>query len=185
MIKMNRILRVIKSGIVILFWKLRYGSRIQISFLQNLNKAYLEIYGKSKVIVGKRMQNRGNLYLICDRGGRLEIGSHVFFNTNCCITCMGKITIGDYCKIANNLVIVDHDHNFKDKNGEFLIGEVTIGNRVWIGANCTILKGTKIGDDCVIAAGSVVKGEVPSGTVFYQKRQNIVAVRGEIIRQAE
>ena len=41
-----------------------------------------------------------------------------------------------------------------------------IGNDVWVGANCVILKGTTIGDHCVIAAGSVVSGEVPPGTVF-------------------
>ena len=73
--------------------------------------------------------------------------------------------------------MVDHDHNFKNKDSEFLIGEVSIGNRVWIGANCTILKGAQIGDDCVIAAGSVVKGVVPAGTIFYQKRQNISVIR--------
>ena len=174
---MGQLGRVIKSAISIMFWKIRYGSRMKIPFVQNLDRVHLEICKEGRVTVGSRVQNRGNLYLICDGNGQLKIGSHVFFNTNCSVTCMGKVTIGDYCKIANNVVVVDHDHNFKNKGSEFLIGEVSIGNRVWIGANCTILKGAQIGDDCVIAAGSVVKSVVPAGTIFYQKRQNISVTR--------
>ena len=107
-------------------------------------------------------------------GGRLRIGAHVFFNTNCSVSCMGEIRIGEYCKIGNNVVIVDHDHNYKDQSSEFLTGSIVIGNRVWIGANCTILQGAQIGDDCVIAAGSIVKGVVPAGSVYVQKRQTTV-----------
>ena len=47
-----------------------------------------------------------------------------------------------------------------------------IGNRVWIGANTVILRGTVIGDDCVIGAGSVVKGNVPANSVLVQKRDD-------------
>ena len=101
----------------------------------------------------------------------MEIGDHVFCSTSVYITCLGHVKIGDYSKLGNHLVIVDHDHNFKNKDGEYLIGDVTIGKRVWIGANCTILKGTHIGDDSVIAAGSVVKGDVPARTLYYQKRE--------------
>ncbi len=86
---------------------------------------------------------------------------------------MGHIKIGDYCRLGNNVVIVDHDHNFKSQDEEFLIGEITIGNRVWIGANCTILKGVHIGDDSVIAAGSVINKDVPAHTICYQKRETV------------
>lgn len=49
---------------------------------------------------------------------------------------------------------------------EFLTQEITIGNNVWIGANAVILRGTKIGDYAVIAAGTVVTKDVPSNTVL-------------------
>ena len=51
---------------------------------------------------------------------------------------------------------------------------VEIGNNVWIGANTIILRGTKIGDNCVIGAGSIVKGNVLSNSVFLQKKENMV-----------
>lgn len=165
--------RILSSALKTAYWKLRYGSRVQASPVQSFDRVHLELHGQGRIRLGERIQNRGDLYLICDGQGELYMGSHVFCNTNCSITCMGKVTIGDYCKLANNLVIVDHDHNYKNQDSEYLIGEVHIGSRVWIGAGCTILKGADIGDDCVIAAGSVVKGKVPAGTVFYQKRQDI------------
>lgn len=180
---MRRVDLVVRSGLKILYWKLRYGTRLQTSLIQGFDRVHMEIYHNGRIILGQRVQNRGELYLICDGEGELKIGSHVHCNTNSSITCMGKITIGEYCKFGNNLVIVDHDHNYKNDDQEYLIGEVSIGDRVWIGANCTILKGAHIGNDCVIAAGSVVKGDVPDGTVFYQKRQNVVVKREETERE--
>ena len=56
------------------------------------------------------------------------------------------------------------------KAGKYKTGSIEIGNNVWIGANTIILRGTKIGDNAVIAAGSIVKGEVPTGAVIVQKR---------------
>lgn len=171
---MNQLFRVAKSLGKILYWKCRYGSRVHTSFIQGFDHVSLEVSKKGQVQLGEKIQNRGNLHLICEGEGRLEIGGHVFFNTNACITSLGKVQIGDYCKLGNNLIIVDHDHNFKNNDSEYLVGDVTIGNRVWIGANCTILKGAHIGDDCVIAAGSVVRCDVPAGTVFYQKRETVM-----------
>ncbi|GEM_PF-1230138 len=45
------------------------------------------------------------------------------------------------------------------------VGEIIIGNNVWIGRNVTILKGAKIGDNCVIATGSIVTKEIPANCV--------------------
>jgi len=45
--------------------------------------------------------------------------------------------------------------------------EIVIGDNVWVGANCTILKGAKIGNGCIVAAGSVViRGEYPERSLL-------------------
>lgn len=181
---MGQLARALKSAVRILLWKIRYGSGLRTSWVQGFDHPHLEVAGSALVQLGMRIQNRGNLYLVCGQKGKLQIGGHVFFNTGCSVSCMEEIVIGDYCKIGNNTVIVDHDHNYRghhdkkekenrDKNqeNEFLSGKIVIGNRVWIGANVVILRNTHIGDDCVIAAGSVVKGDVPPGTLYRQKRQ--------------
>lgn len=49
-----------------------------------------------------------------------------------------------------------------------------IGKNVWIGAGCIILKGTTIGDNCVIAAGSIVTGNVESNNIYVQKKETTI-----------
>lgn len=87
----------------------------------------------------------------------------MFINHNCSITCAEKITIGNCCNIANNVVIVDHDHKLGTQGvvDGLESASVHIGMNVWIGANSTILKGVSIGDGAVIAAGAVVNQNVP------------------------
>ncbi len=158
----------IKNGLWGVLWKLRFGSGLSMGMIQSFDTLHPEIRRGGRIDMGSYNQNRGGLWLVAD-GGRLRIGSHCFFNTGCCITAMEQVTIGDRCKFGNNLVIVDQDHNYKrrsEQEPEFLTTPVCIGNDVWVGANVTILRGTTIGDHCVIGAGCVVKGDVPAGTVM-------------------
>lgn len=53
---------------------------------------------------------------------------------------------------------------------EFKSAPIVFGKNVWIGANTAILRKITIGDNCVVGAGSVIKGEAPAGTVIVQKR---------------
>lgn len=167
------IFKAIKSVWTALIWKIKYGSSIKVAFPQAMEKVTLEKDKYAVIILKEKIQNRGAFYLGCKGQGRLEIGAHCFFNTNASVTCMKKITIGDYCKFGNNLVIVDHDHDFKETGEEFPGEEITIGNHVWVGAGCVILKGVKIGDHAVIGAGSVVRRDVPAGSVYYDKREAV------------
>lgn len=101
------------------------------------------------------------------KDGILNIGNNVAFNNNCTLTCRGKITIGADTNIGPNCAIFDHDHDYasKDRMNDYKIGSITIGKNVWIGANVTILKDSVIGDNCVIGAGSVVKGVYNNNTL--------------------
>lgn len=173
------LLKVVKSSILTFAWKIRHGKNIQIAIPQAMEKVKLEKDKGAIITLKKKIQNRGYLYLGCKGNGILEIGSHCFFNVNSSITCLKHIKIGDYCKFGNNLVIVDHDHNFKDAGEEFLTGEIEIGNYVWVGAGCIILKGVRIGDHAVIAAGSVVRSDVPPGKLYYNKREEKVKNESE------
>ena len=167
---MSHIRRVIKSVVKIAYCKCRFGKRFQSPWLQGFDRLHVELASNGVIHLGERIQNRGILYVVCGKEAELCIGSHVFFNTNSSVTCLGKVEIGDYCKFGNNTVIVDHDHNYKNADSEYIVGDISIGNRVWVGANCVILRGARIGDDCVIAAGSIVKSDVPAGALYCQKR---------------
>ena len=56
------------------------------------------------------------------------------------------------------------------------IAPVTIGDNSWIGCNVVILRGTSIGKNCIVGAGSVLKGTYPDNSVIVQKRQTTVTV---------
>jgi acetyltransferase-like isoleucine patch superfamily enzyme len=148
--------------------------RSTIFFLQA--NSHIEIFHKkAKVHIGKFVFIRKNTSIRVDHTGDLVISDKVFINNNCTINCVNKITIGSQTKIAPNVCINDHDHNYKNTNNSHLIkGTVSIGKNVWIGANVVILRDTTIGDNAVIAAGSVVKGNVPANSLFVNKREKEV-----------
>lgn len=155
-----------------ILYKLRYGKKIKLSMLQCFNSGLkIVIRDDGEIHLGAKTENRERLYLLA-AGGKIEIGNHCFFNINCCITSIKNIRIGNDCKFGNNVVIVDHDHNYKHlTNDEFISDDVVIGDRVWIGANAVILRGTVIGNDAVIAAGSVVKGHVEEGMLYLGRKK--------------
>lgn len=105
-------------------------------------------------------------------GGHITVGNHSYFNRRANVVCRGKITIGDNCAIGPNVTIYDHDHKFgaKGKESGFNTGEIHIGNNCWIGANVTILRNTYIGNNSVIGAGCIVKGEIPPYSLVKQGR---------------
>jgi acetyltransferase-like isoleucine patch superfamily enzyme/coenzyme F420-reducing hydrogenase beta subunit len=110
-------------------------------------------------------------YLICAgsyirvvKNGELILNSG-FINEDVQITCASKITIGSGCVIARDVVIRDYDgHTIQLPNYE-IAKPIEIGNHVWIGNRAMILKGVKIGNGSIIAAGAVVTKDVPAKTV--------------------
>jgi acetyltransferase-like isoleucine patch superfamily enzyme len=158
-----------------IFYKIFYYRNITSSIFSLQANSKIEIFNKkSKIIIGKFVFIRKNASIRIDYSGELILGENVFINDNCNINCINKITIGRNTKIAPNVCINDHDHNYKvSSNDHLLIGKVTIGENVWIGSNVVILRDTIIGDNSVIAAGSVVKGNIPADTLFLNKRENI------------
>ena len=155
--------------------KIRYGSHYRPGFIEGFDKLHVEIHNKGSIVMGNYNQCRGNLYFIVD-GGKLEIGEHCYFNTGCCVTALESVKIGNNCRLGNNMILVDHDHRIDNIAGydkakeEYKTAPVSIGDNTWIGANSTILRGATIGKNCVIGAGSVVKGVVPDGTILIQKK---------------
>ena len=165
--------RVLVSLPKVLWLKLRYAGKCSMPLVQAFGH-HTEVKIKDGTArFGKEQITRGNAVFRVE-GGELIIGDKCFFNQNVSITCKKKIVIGDRCQIANNVVIVDHDHAGSENWGSYVETPVTIGNDVWIGANVVIMRGTTIGDKAVIGAGSIVKGDVPEGKVFYQKRETMI-----------
>lgn len=101
--------------------------------------------------------------------------SNIVINNNCRINgayihAERNITIGDNCVIAAGVHIIDsngHVINSTDRTkGRDKAKDIVIGENVWIGINSIILKGSHIGNNCVISAGSVVKGSFPDNSLI-------------------
>lgn len=103
----------------------------------------------------------------------LVIGNYVSMARNNHIGCMNKITIGNNVLIESNVLIENHSHGntfdySKPRNELPLVtnGEIVIGDNVWICDNAVILAGAHIGNNCVVAANSVVKKEFPDNCLI-------------------
>ena len=92
--------------------------------------------------------------------GRAYIGADVHFDG----IRPDLVEIGDRAAITSGTRILTHFFNPTDWG--MYLGKVTIGNRVFIGVNTVIVNSVEIGDDAVIAAGSVVTKDVPAGEIW-------------------
>ena len=127
----------------------------------------------------------GKKGVYCKQGKGNRIGSNVFLHEMSQIgnynyigsgTMFLNAKIGNYCSIANGVKIgqMQHDlncvststHIFGSKRGitnfNGYLEPATIGNDVWIAANCVIMQGVTIGNGAVIGAGAIVTKDVNS-----------------------
>ena len=107
----------------------------------------------------------------------LFIGKNVEMGEMTHIVAHERVEIGNNVLFASKCFISDTDHGKYKGEGQSSPDEapnkrrlytkpVKIGNDVWFGENAVILAGAQIGDGCVIGANSIVKGEVPAGTMI-------------------
>ncbi|HEX2723676.1 MAG TPA: acyltransferase, partial [Gemmatimonadaceae bacterium] len=98
-----------------------------------------------------------NILVGCDTSPGYEPG--------CYIQGLGRVTIGDYTEIAQNVGIISANHDVYDHRMHDLAAGVRIGSYCWIGMGAVVLPGVELGDFTVVGAGSVVTRSFPEGYV--------------------
>lgn len=125
------------------------------------NKGIIEFLGTSNLGAGSRIACIGHLIL----------GDKTFINGNSSIICRKKVIIGDNTVFSWECLIMDTDfHEIRDIGDSTIKNpdrDIVIGKYVWIGCRTTILKGSVIADNSVIAACSVVTGTLDKGNTVY------------------
>lgn len=180
--------KVILCGGVLklMLYKLFHWKQMSIGFktiaYPSLN---IQLSRNGRLEIGKKVSIRRNCELNVRNNALLHIGQNSFLNSNCLITAHKKIHIGDNVEFGPNVMIFDHDHKYNNgyEAKEFESDEIIIGNNVWIGAGTIILKGSKIGDNSVVGAGSIIKGEYDDEQLIYTKREILsrkIARNGEM-----
>lgn len=99
-------------------------------------------------------------------GKHTKIGKNVFINFDCVFLDLGGITIEDNVQIAPKVSLLSEGHPISSENRHSLtVGHIHIKKNAWIGANATILQGVTIGENAIVAAGSMVSKDVPDNTI--------------------
>ena len=100
---------------------------------------------------------------------KVYIGNNTVIGRHCMITAKNLIRIGDNVLMGSYVQVIDHNHGINVgktiRSQVAKIGEVIVGNDVWIGAGAKILMGCHIGDGAVIGANAVVTGDIPPNAI--------------------
>ena len=138
-----------------------------VSMVSPLTEISLDYGGKLEI--GEKFRMRDGAKIRVRKGAVCKIGRNTSVNCNNMIACRERVVIGDDVQFSPNVQIYDHDHDFRVeggvKAGKYKTAPVEIGNNVWIGGNVIVLPGVTIGDNTVIAAGSVVTKDIPSNVI--------------------
>jgi len=142
------------------------------NLLHRLNVIEYRLTKKAKEIIKELIPNVGKSFYIeppfhCDYGYNIICGDNVYFNVNCVVLDVAKVTIGSNVFIAPGVQIYTANHPLDAELRKTLENglPVSIGNDCWIGGNAIILPGITIGNGCVIGAGSVVTKDIPDNSL--------------------
>jgi acetyltransferase-like isoleucine patch superfamily enzyme len=168
-------------------WSLLWLKYIQLKFpllkiegkIQVMGIPVFEIHGNAVIKQGNSfvsltrfnpvgLTKRCNIYV--GKKGQLLINATNGFS-GVSIVCWDRITIGSGCGFGGNVSMWDTDfhgiiHTDRVNMEAVKTAPIIIGNNVWVGANCMILKGVEIGDRSVIGAGSLVNKKIPAGEIW-------------------
>jgi acetyltransferase-like isoleucine patch superfamily enzyme len=165
---------------------------LRVFFVEPLFKAYCTKYGrnfntgaympwimgKGDIIIGDDVIIGGKI-VVCfaarySNRPRLVIGNNVRIAHDQMFVVAREISIGDNCRISTQCWIADsngHSSEFDPTTGKHKppdandVRPVILGKNVWLGRNCLLFPGVKIGEGAIISAGSVVRGHIPAYSV--------------------
>lgn len=159
--------------------KLFHGNHADIHWLQRISPlCTLKIFAEGTLKIGRNTE----FAAYCDHevhgNGELIIGNRVYMNRYCMISAHNQVTIGDNCLFGPGVRIFDNNHLYNHETGVstgLKTAPISIGKNCWIASNVVILKGSTIGDNCVIGAGCIIHGDIPSGSVVKCKQDLIIS----------
>jgi len=107
----------------------------------------------------------------------VRIGRDCLVNTPFFSTEPYLVDIGDHVAISAGTHFITHDGSgwlFADHPEMDVFGRIEVGSNTFIGLNCTILPGARIGSNCIIGSGAVVRGVIPADSVVFGNPAKVV-----------
>lgn len=155
-------------------------------YIDSRNDGQFHYYSTIRLKENSRLKINGNvnfysgLSMKIFANGLVEINDGTYFSGPVTIHCKKFVSIGKNCSISWNCTIIDSNFHAVDYNSEILTKEVIIGDRVWVGNSVVILPGTKIDDDVIIGAGSVVRGHLLKNGIYAGNPCKLIRYRNVI-----
>ena len=114
----------------------------------------------------------GRNSLVYTKGGEIELAAGVNVSANCELYASNRLVVGEGCFIAAYSYLLSGGEYeigstvpLSQQAGDFTRGPTVVGKNVWIAAHVVVADGSVIGDHAVVAAGAVVRGEIPARTL--------------------
>jgi acetyltransferase-like isoleucine patch superfamily enzyme len=133
------------------------------------------IYGSRHISIGERVVILRGARLSAEPRGRanspsIVIGNGSMFRTHLMVSASTSVVIEENVLGGSMISIIDCDHTITEADhnplwNPVITEPIRIGAGSWIGERVTVLRGSTIGRKCVVAAHSVVRGEIPDFSV--------------------
>lgn len=107
-------------------------------------------------------------------GSSVKIGDNFYAGTDCFISIIGNLEIGNNVTLASRVTIIDNYHGHSDysdinvpvmKRDLSIKGDIIIEDNVWLCESVTVLSNVKIGKNSIIGANSVVTKDIPANSI--------------------
>lgn len=152
-------------------------NRLTYADIDEIRSLFEELTGQK---VGEHFRLIPPFYTDC--GKNIRVGARVFINQSCTFYALAEISIGDDVMIGPNVSLITSEHPVAPSQRRALLfgRPITVEKGVWIAAGATIIGGVTVGENSVVAAGSVVTRDVPANTLVGGNPARIIrSIEGE------
>ncbi len=148
--------------------------------------AGVTLYGANKpgeIRIDDRVCLHRDTIIECTEGGSVSIGADTHIQPRCSLSASaGSIRIGSEVQIAPACGFYPYNHGTAPgmpmrRQPVTSAGDIVIGNDVWIGYGAIVLENVSIGDGAIVAAGAVVRDDVPANAIVAGVPARIVGMR--------
>ena len=152
----------------------------------------VELYarpGYGRLVLG-RWVHLGDENRLRAHEGTLRVGDKVVLGRDNTVNCYLDVEIGDATIVADWVYVCDFDHVYEDvtvpiKDQGIVKSPVRIGPDCWVGTKATVLRGSMVGEGCVLAAHTVVRGDVPPYSIVGGVPGRVLKDRREVYAATE